>query len=115
MPWSAIRIFPSRESEAQTPTMIVRIGNHEFDDVLFDAERDVLYMHKGKPVPARETIPTLEGHAVMFNEEGEIIGIAIVNAKWLAERDGQITVTIPDTVATTDRLEASASELALAG
>ncbi|HEU4906665.1 MAG TPA: hypothetical protein VFT19_11215 [Solirubrobacterales bacterium] len=38
--------------------MIVRIGSHTFDDVLFDAERDVLYMHKGKPAPAHETIPS---------------------------------------------------------
>jgi uncharacterized protein YuzE len=92
--------------------MIVCIGSHEFDDVLFDAERDVLYMHKGKPVPATETIPTQEGHAVMFNEEGEIIGITIVNAKWLAERDGQITVTVPAAAAVPGRLETPADALA---
>lgn len=38
--------------------MIVRIGSHTFDDVLFDRERDVLYMHKGKPIPASETVAT---------------------------------------------------------
>lgn len=55
--------------------MIVRIGDHIFDDVLFDRERDVLYMHKGKPIPAAETIATREGHAVMLDESGEIIDI----------------------------------------
>jgi uncharacterized protein YuzE len=92
--------------------MIVRVGNHEFDDVFFDSERDVLYMHKGKPIPARETIPTSEGHAVMFDGRGEIIGITVVNARWLAERDGRITVTIPETASRPGRLETSASDLA---
>jgi uncharacterized protein YuzE len=92
--------------------MIVRIGNHEFDDVLFDAERDVLYMHKGKPVPARKTVPTPEGHAVMLDENGDIIGITVVNARWLAERDGRITVTVPKTASASGRLETSARDLA---
>lgn len=97
--------------------MTVRIGNHEFDDVLFDAERDVLYMHKGKPAPARETIPTPEGHAVMLDEKGEIIGVTVVNARWLAERDGQVTITLRHPSSVSDRLEASAEDLtsALAG
>jgi uncharacterized protein YuzE len=74
--------------------------------------RDVLYMHKGKPVPARKTVPTPEGHAVMLDEKGEIIGITIVNAKWLAERDGRITVTIPESACAAERLETSAKDLA---
>lgn len=96
----------------QGTAMIVHIGNHEFDDVLYDAEGDVLYMHKGKPVPAKKTIPTPEGHAVMFNARGEIIGITVVNARWLAERDGRITVTLPRTISASDRLETSADDLA---
>ncbi len=86
--------------------MTVRLGDHEFDDVVYDVERDVLYMHKGKPVPAGETIATPEGHAVRLNDIGEIIGITVVNAKGLSERDGQITISIPE------RLETSASDLA---
>ncbi|HSS05277.1 MAG TPA: DUF2283 domain-containing protein [Solirubrobacterales bacterium] len=75
--------------------MTIRMGSHEFDDVVYDAAGDVLYMHKGKPVPAAETLATPEGHAVMLDDAGEIIGITIVNAKWLAERDGQITCLNP--------------------
>jgi uncharacterized protein YuzE len=82
------------------------MGSHEFDDVVYDAVGDVLYMHKGKPAPAAKTLASPEGHAVMLNNTGEIVGITVVNAKWLAERDGQITVSIPE------RLETSASELA---
>jgi uncharacterized protein YuzE len=88
--------------------MTVRMGSHEFDDVVYDAVGDVLYMHKGMPVPAVETLPTPEGHAVMLDDKGKIIGITIVNAKWLAERDDQITISIPE------RLETSASDLAAA-
>jgi uncharacterized protein YuzE len=88
--------------------MTIRMGNHEFDDVVYDAVGDVLYLHVGKPVPAAETIATPEGHAVMLDGVGEIIGITVVNAKWLAERDGQITITVPE------RLETSATDLASA-
>lgn len=91
--------------------MIVRLGDHEFDDVVYDASGDVLYMHKGKPVPAGETFASPEGHAVMLDDAGEIIGVTVVNAKWLAERDGRIVISIPEP-ATTRRLETSARDLA---
>jgi uncharacterized protein YuzE len=94
--------------------MIVHLGSHAFDDVLFDAERDVLYMHKGEPTPAHETMPSPEGHAIMFDELGEIVGITVVNARWLAERDGQITVTVPESAHAPERLETSAKDLARA-
>jgi uncharacterized protein YuzE len=84
----------------------ISFGNHEFDDVVYDAVGDVLYLHKGEPVPAAKTLATPEGHAVMLDDAGEIIGITIVNAKWLVERDGQITISVPE------RIETSASELA---
>ena len=92
--------------------MIVRLGNEEFDDVVYDAVGDVLYMHKGKPVAAGETLPSPEGHAIRLNDAGEIIGITIVNAKWLAERDGRITVSIPESTRAPERLETSAEDLA---
>lgn len=92
--------------------MIVRVGRHTFDDVFFDRERDVLYMHKGKPIPASETIPTPEGHAVMLDANGKIVGITIVNARWLAERDGRVTLTVPETASTSGLLATSAKDLA---
>ncbi len=88
--------------------MIIRLGAHEFDDVVYDAEGDVLYLHRGKPIPASETLATPEGHAVRLGDAGEIIGITIVNAKWLLERDGQITISVPEYI------ETSASDLAAA-
>jgi uncharacterized protein YuzE len=94
--------------------MTIQMGSHAFDDVVYDAVGDVLYMHKGKPVPAAKTLASTEGHAVMLDDAEEIIGITVVNAKWLAECDGQITVTVPEATVPSDRLETSAADLALA-
>jgi uncharacterized protein YuzE len=96
--------------------MNVRMGSHEFDSVTYDADRDVLYLRRGAPRAARETLASPEGHAVRLGERGEIIGITVVGAKWWAERDGRITVTIPEATArqskrAPERLETSAEEL----
>lgn len=88
--------------------MSVRIGHHEFDHATYDAEADVLYLRSGPPQPAHRTHASPEGHAVRFDQSGQVIGITIVNARLLSDRDGKITVTFPD------RIETSAEELAAA-
>jgi len=45
---------------------------------------------------------------VRFDEQGDVIGITIVNAKWLIERDGKIAITVPS------RIETTADDLAAA-
>lgn len=92
--------------------MIIHVGDHAFDDLVYDVEADVLYLSKGRPAPAMETLASPEGHAIRLNDAGEIMGITVVNAKWLAERDGRITVTIPAAVSTPERLETPADALA---
>ena len=86
--------------------MSVRIGNHEFEHATYDSDSDVLYLRRGPSQPAARTHASPEGHAVRFDEAGQVIGITIVNAKLLSERDGKVTVTFPD------RIETSAEELA---
>jgi uncharacterized protein YuzE len=82
----------------------VRIGNLEFDNVCYDADADVLYLSTGAPrEPARQE-STPEGHLVRYDGEGRVIGVTIVNAKWLVERRGDITIP----------LRVDAGELALA-
>ena len=46
------------------------------------------------------------GHAVRSNADGDVIGVTIVNARGLLDRDGKITITIPE------RIDVSAAALA---
>lgn len=68
----------------------VRFDNHEFDD-----RGDVLYLSVGPPRDPARTVATPEGHAVDYDEAGAVIGIVLVNVRFLLERDGEVTVTIP--------------------
>lgn len=85
--------------------MTFAIGEHTFDHVTYDRSGDVLYVRSGERRPAADVYGTPEGHAVRFDEHGSVIGITIVNARWLVERDGKITITVPN------RIETSAKEL----
>lgn len=84
---------------------MTRIGNHEFDRDRYDADGDVLYLSRGPEQTASSTFATPEGHAVRLDGEGEVIGLTIVNAKWLLDRDGKLVVTIPE------RVESSRADL----
>ncbi len=86
--------------------MTVRIGNLTFDHATYDARGNVLYLHVGEQQPASESLGTPEGHAVRYNESGDVIGLTIVNARWLLDSDGKITITIPE------RIDVSADALA---
>jgi uncharacterized protein YuzE len=80
--------------------MTVHVGPYEFDQVSYDSEGDVLYLRRGERQEAAETLSTPEGHAVRMDSRREIIGITIVNAKWLVERDGKIAITTPSLIET---------------
>lgn len=84
---------------------MTRIGPHEFDGERYDSEGDVLYLTRGPDRAAATTFATPEGHAVRLDEEGEVIGLTIVNAKWILDRDEKLVVTIPE------RIESSRSDL----
>jgi uncharacterized protein YuzE len=74
--------------------MTIRLGHLEFDHVVYDADSDVLYLSVGEPRPAAESEATAEGHAIRYDANGEIVGITIVNAKWLIERNGRIEIPL---------------------
>jgi hypothetical protein len=66
----------------------------------------VLYLHVGAPQDA-EGEETPEGYALRFEPGTQpVVGMTVGNAHWLLDRDGQLTVTIPETV------QASADDLA---
>jgi uncharacterized protein YuzE len=84
----------------------VRIGPLVFDHADYDAEGDVLYLHMGAPQVA-EGEETPEGHVLRYEPGTQrIVGLTVINARSVLDRDGHVTVTIPETV------EASAAELA---
>lgn len=87
-------------------SVTVHIGPLVFDPADYDAEGDVLYLHVGKPVEA-EGEETPEGHVLRFEPGTQrVVGLTVINARSVIDRDGRLIVTVPETV------EASADELA---
>lgn len=84
----------------------VQIGPLVFDHADYDAKGDVLYLHVGEPVEA-EGEETPEGHVVRFEPGTQrVVGLTVINARSVIDRDGRLIVTVPKTV------EASADALA---
>ena len=79
--------------------MSVTIGHLTFDHATYDAVGDVLYLHVGEPQAAADSEQTPEGHAVRFGADGRVIGVTILNAKWLRDQGRPIIITIPEPVA----------------
>jgi uncharacterized protein YuzE len=92
--------------------MTVTIGSLTFDHASYDSRGDVLYLHVGDPQPAALSDETPEGHVLRYNAKGEVIGLTIINAKWLLARDHVLNVTVPEHVAVSP--EALAEALAAA-
>jgi uncharacterized protein YuzE len=59
----------------------------------YDVRGDVLYVSVSPPREAARTVATPEGHAVDYDESGAVIGMVLVNVRFLLERDGAVTVT----------------------
>lgn len=84
----------------------IKFGAVVFDHADYDAESDVLYLHVGEPQVA-EGEETPEGHVIRYAPgTQEIVGLTILNPRRILDRDGNLTVTIPEPI------EASADDLA---
>jgi uncharacterized protein YuzE len=78
----------------------ITIGPLTFDHADYDADNDVLYLHVGEP-QAGEGEETPEGHVVRYAPgTGQIVGLTVLSARHILERDGRLAVTIPETVET---------------
>jgi uncharacterized protein YuzE len=55
----------------------------------------VLYLSVGPPREAARTIATPEGHAVDYDESGTVMGMVLVNVRFILERDGMLTLSLP--------------------
>lgn len=84
--------------------MNITIAGTTFDQHEYDERGDVLYLSAGAPRPPTRTVATPEGHAVDYDESGVVIGMVLVNARFLLERDGAVTLTIPPQKAVAARL-----------
>jgi len=71
-------------------------GSPTFDHVSYDEQGDVLYLSIGAPREAADSDETPEGHIVRYDAQQQVIGLTLVNAKWLFDRDGELPVTLPD-------------------
>jgi uncharacterized protein YuzE len=58
----------------------------------------VLYLERGKGGPASDAALTPEGHGIRYGPDGEVIGVTIINARFILLRDGHITITVPHQV-----------------
>jgi uncharacterized protein YuzE len=88
--------------------MSITIAGITFDQHEYDERGDVLYLSVGKARGPSRTIATPEGHAVDYDESGVVIGMVLVNVKFILNRDGALTVTLPP-----DRVLAAKIEPAL--
>ncbi len=76
--------------------MTVKIAGIEFDNIEYYREGDVLYLWAGEPRRPAFDDASPEGHYLQFGEDGALIAITIVNARWILEREGKITITLPE-------------------
>lgn len=76
--------------------MTVTIDGIEFDSHEYDDRGDVLYLTVGEPRVPAETDATAEGHAVDVDADGSVIGMVLVNVRWLMDREGELRITWPD-------------------
>jgi uncharacterized protein YuzE len=78
--------------------MRIKIDDLVFDRAKYDADGDVLYLGRGSSNAAVDTAQTPEGHGIRYGSGGQVIGVTIVNAKWLLDRDGYLKITVPHEV-----------------
>lgn len=85
--------------------MTVTIAGTTFDQHEYDERGDVLYLSVGDPREPSRAIATPEGHVVDYDKSGAVIGMVLVNVRFLLERDGALTVTVPPTLVTAAEIE----------
>jgi len=78
--------------------MTITIGSFTFDNVFYDADVDVLYLHMGDPSTAVDFDESPEGHALRFDADGRLVGVTIVGPKSLIDQEGEIRITLPEII-----------------
>jgi uncharacterized protein YuzE len=78
--------------------MNIKIDGLVFDRASYDADGDVLYLARGESAEASDAALTPEGHGIRYGDDGHVIGVTIINARQLLDRDGHLTITLPHEV-----------------
>ena len=79
----------------------IKTGQVVFEHADYDSEQDVLYLHVGEP-EAGEGEETPEGHVIRYAPgTNRIVGLTVMSSRSILERDGHLTVTVPETIETT--------------
>jgi uncharacterized protein YuzE len=73
----------------------INIDGLVFDRADYDTDGDVLYLARGEAQAASEAALTPEGHGIRYGPNGEVIGVTIINARFILGQDGHITITLP--------------------
>jgi uncharacterized protein YuzE len=74
----------------------VKLAGIEFDNVFYDREVDVLYLHVGDPASAVDWVDSAEGDGLRYGSDGALVGITILNARSRLDRDGKVMLTLPE-------------------
>lgn len=75
---------------------LVVIDSLTFDHSTYDGHADVLYLHHGELAAAVASEGTPEGHVARLGADGQVIGVTLINAWWLFQRDGKLEITLPN-------------------
>lgn len=87
-----------------TNPQTITVAGVTFDNVDYDAEADVLYLHVGDPASAVGFDESPEGHHLRFDASGELVGITVVGARQDLNASGKVVVTVPERVEIDSRL-----------
>ena len=75
--------------------MNLTIAGIPFDHHHYDPRGDVLYLSVGEPKAAAHGLETPEGHHVSYDDDWAVVGLTLLNVRWLLDRDGSLILTWP--------------------
>ncbi len=87
--------------------MTITISGIEFDHCHYDDRGDVLYLSVGPSREPARAFETGEGHNVEYDEDGNVIGLVLLNVRRTLEREGELELTWPPTHLPAHDLEAA--------